>query len=124
MNIIPLFKCRDMAEAVSFYTNVLDFELVGTWPETGSPAFSILKRKDAELHLSTHEGDGVYGAVAGVLVTDIDMLFQEFRAEGLNISTHRESPVHQGPINQTWGTREFYVTDPSGNTLRFIQREA
>lgn len=123
MNIIPSFKVRDMAEAVSFYTQVLDFELVGTWPDPGVPAFSIVKRQGAELHLSTHEGDGVYGAVAVVLVTDIDMLFQEFRADGLNISTHRESPVHQGPINQSWGTREFYVTDPSGNTLRFTQRE-
>jgi len=123
MNIIPSFRCRDMAEAVAFYTKTLDFELVGTWQDPGLPAFSILKRQGAELHLSTHEGDGVFGSVAVVLVTDIDMLFQEFRAEGLNISTHRESPAHQGPINQTWGTREFYVTDPSGNTLRFTQRE-
>jgi hypothetical protein len=23
------------------------------------------------------------------------------------------------PIDQSWGMREFYVTDPSGNTLRF-----
>jgi hypothetical protein len=30
--------------------------------------------------------------------------------------------VHEGPIEQTWGTREFYVDDPDGNTLRFTQR--
>jgi hypothetical protein len=30
-----------------------------------------------------------------------------------------ESPVHQGPLDQSWGIREFYVTDPNGNTLRF-----
>ena len=29
--------------------------------------------------------------------------------------------VHEGPIDQTWGTREFYVDDPDGNTLRFTQ---
>lgn len=29
--------------------------------------------------------------------------------------------VHEGPLNQTWGTREFYVDDPDGNTLRFMQ---
>jgi len=30
--------------------------------------------------------------------------------------------VHLGPVDQTWGTREFYVTDLEGNTLRFMQR--
>jgi hypothetical protein len=29
--------------------------------------------------------------------------------------------VHEGPVDQTWGTREFYVDDPDGNTLRFVQ---
>ena len=29
--------------------------------------------------------------------------------------------VHEGPIDQSWGTREFYVDDPDGNTLRFTQ---
>jgi hypothetical protein len=27
--------------------------------------------------------------------------------------------VHEGPIDQSWGMREFYVTDEDGNTLRF-----
>jgi len=31
--------------------------------------------------------------------------------------------VHQGPVDQTWGAREFYADDPSGNTVRFIQRQ-
>ena len=30
--------------------------------------------------------------------------------------------VHEGPVDQTWNTREFYVEDPDGNTLRFTQR--
>jgi hypothetical protein len=32
-----------------------------------------------------------------------------------------ESPVHNSPVDQTWGAREFYVNDPAGNTLRFAQ---
>jgi len=30
-------------------------------------------------------------------------------------------PDDLGPTDQTWGTREFYVTDADGNTLRFCQ---
>jgi hypothetical protein len=44
------------------------------------------------------------------------------RARGLVTPGNPEAPtmVHEGPIDQTWGTREFYVDDPDGNTLRFV----
>ena len=121
MNIIPLMRCRDMERSLTFYTGVLDFVHHGTWPETGSPSFSILSREDAALHLSSHSGDGVFGHAVSIMVQDIDHLFQKFVARGLNAKTKMDSPVHQGPTDQTWGTREFYVDDPDGNTLRFVQ---
>jgi len=122
MTLIPTVKCRAMGEAVAFYTNVLDFELVGTWPGPGDPAFSVLTREGHELHLSSHSGDGVVGQAVAVLVEDVDTLFASFVARGLDPSGKPESPVHQAPLDQSWGTREFYADDPSGNTLRFIQR--
>jgi hypothetical protein len=30
-----------------------------------------------------------------------------------------ESPIHTAPVDQTWGLREFAVTDPDGNGLCF-----
>jgi hypothetical protein len=50
-------------------------------------------------------------------------LFRKFQQRGLRTPGNPEKPeaVHEGPIDQTWGTREFYVDDPDGNTLRFIQ---
>jgi catechol 2,3-dioxygenase-like lactoylglutathione lyase family enzyme len=122
MTLIPTVKCRSMAEAVAFYTDILDFRLVGTWPEAGDPAFGVLTREGAELHLSSHGGDGVFGQAVAVLVKDADALFAAFVARGLDTSARPESPVHHAPLDQSWGTREFYVDDPSGNTLRFIQR--
>jgi hypothetical protein len=111
-----------MKDAVTFYTAVLDFQLIGTWSESESPSFSILAREGCELYLSTHSGDGAYGSVAIVLTKDIQGLFKELMSRGLDTSRKRESPVHQGPVMQTWGTTEFYVNDPDENTLRFIQR--
>jgi catechol 2,3-dioxygenase-like lactoylglutathione lyase family enzyme len=122
MTLIPTVKCRDMAEAVAFYTGILDFEAAGTWPGAGDPAFSVLTRDGAELHLSSHGGDGVCGQAVAVLIEDADALFAAFVARGLDTAAKAESPVHQAPLDQSWGTREFYVDDPSGNTLRFIQR--
>ena len=54
-------------------------------------------------------------------VGDVDLEWQALRQRGLLPPDDRDSPVHQGPLDQTWGTREFYVDDPDGNTLRFVQ---
>ncbi len=124
MNIIPVLHCLDMQKSIAFYTVILDFERVGTWPETGSPAYTILERAGAELHLSTHSGDSKCGMAVTILVNDIDTLFNTYRQRGLAQPQKQESPVHQGPLDQTWGTREFYIDDPDGNTLRFTQRES
>jgi hypothetical protein len=57
-----------------------------------------------------------------VLCEDVDALFASFKARGLVVPVRPESPVHQAPLDQTWGTREVYIDDPSGNTLIFQQR--
>ncbi|HYG19357.1 MAG TPA: VOC family protein [Ohtaekwangia sp.] len=121
MNIIPIVKCREIHESVSFYTRVLDFTHRGTWPLSGNPAFTILIRDSGELHLSSHSGDGICGNRFAIIVNDIDGLFNKFISRGLD-TRKKESPVHQGPLDQSWGTREFYVDDPDGNIIRFIQR--
>ena len=56
-----------------------------------------------------------------VTADDVDALVRKFLARGLVPPTHK-GPVHHGPTDQTWGTREFYVDDPDGNTLRFTQQ--
>jgi catechol 2,3-dioxygenase-like lactoylglutathione lyase family enzyme len=122
MTLVPTIRCRSMAEALAFYTNVLDFRPEGTWPAAGDPSFSVLTRDGHELHLSSHGGDGVFGQAIAVLVPDADALFAAFVARGLDPAARPESPVHQAPLDQSWGSREFYVDDPDGNTLRFIQR--
>jgi catechol 2,3-dioxygenase-like lactoylglutathione lyase family enzyme len=122
MSIIPTVKCRSLSEAIGFYTQVLDFTLAEPGAPQGDPGFAILRREGHEVHLSSHGGDGVYGSNFVVLVKNADTLFRKFLARGLDVSGKEQSEVHQGPVNQSWGTREFYVDDPSGNTVRFVQR--
>lgn len=120
--IIPTLRVKAMWESVAFYTEVLDFELEGTWPEAGDPSFSVLRRRGDELHLSSHGGDGTFGQAVVVLTEDVEGLWAFYRGSGLDISGKSGSPVHQGPTDQSWGTREFYVDDPNGHTIRFVQR--
>ena len=122
ISVIPLMKCIDMDESLDFYTRILDFIEDGRWPVMGSPSFCHLHRDNIHLQLSTHSGDGVVGNAVTIVVEDIDKLCNEYLSRGLDTSQKAASPVHQTPLDQTWGWREFYVTDPSGNTLRFSQK--
>jgi catechol 2,3-dioxygenase-like lactoylglutathione lyase family enzyme len=120
MKIVPVLKCKDMKESISFYTRTLGFELKDPDSTPSSPVTNVVMG-DAEIQLSILSGDGVFGSAVNVLTEDVDGLFEAFVERGLNISKKEGSPVHQGPVNQSWGMREFYVTDPNGNTLRFGQ---
>lgn len=123
MAIIPTVRCRSMRTSLAFYTSVLDFEHVDGDDSLDDPSFSVLARDGDQLYLSSHRGDGVCGQAIVVTTNDVDALCRKFRVRGLNTPGNPDAPeeVHEGPINQTWGTREFYVADPDGNTLRFTQ---
>ncbi len=123
MAIIPTVRCRNMRTSLAFYTGVLDFERVDGDDELGDPSFSVLARDGDQLILSSHRGDGAFGQAVVVTTDDVDVLFRKFRERGLRTPGNPDAPkqVHEGPIDQSWGTREFYVDDPDGNTLRFTQ---
>ena len=121
MAIIPTVRCSRMAASIAHYTTVLDFACVEGGPDDSDPSFNILMREGDRLFLSSHRGDGEFGQVIVVLTEDVDALFLKFRERGLKTPGLPDSPVHEGPTDQTWGTREFYVDDPDGNSLRFVQ---
>lgn len=126
MTLIPTIRCRHMATSLAFYTNVLDFTWVDGDDAVDDPSFCVLRRDDDRIFLSSHGGDGEFGQALVVECADVDAVFRSLRARGLLTPGNPEAPtmVHEGPIDQTWGSREFYVDDPDGNTLRFVSRAA
>jgi catechol 2,3-dioxygenase-like lactoylglutathione lyase family enzyme len=120
--IVPVLIVRDVPEAIAFHTGVLDFELAFASPHE-APFYAVLTRGADELHLNLTPGQGRLGHSSAIVVCDdVDALFASFVARGLSVPTRADSPVHEGPLDQTWGTREVYVDDPSGNTIIFQQR--
>jgi uncharacterized glyoxalase superfamily protein PhnB len=119
MKMIPLFRCTNMKDALAFYTGVLDFSI--KYPDESDDVVVELIHPEtgAELMLTILEGDQKIGIAANVQVDDVDVLFEKFLQRGLDVSNREGSPVHQGPVDQTWGMREFYVSDRDGNTLRY-----
>ncbi len=118
MKIIPIIKCRDMERSIFFYTGILDFEL--KYPNSSVKDLVVdLIKEEAEIQLSILTGDSVFGIAVNVRIEDVDELFKKYVERGLDTANKKDSPVHLGPTKQSWGMREFYVTDPDGNTLRF-----
>lgn len=121
MTVVPVIKVRDLERSLRFYTEVLDFKR--KWPgyEAQETANGIadLTRGDAWIQLSRHAGDGTFGSVNRFFVDAVDERYNTFRARGLDTTHRPESPVHTAPIDQTWGLREFAVTDTDGNGLLF-----
>jgi catechol 2,3-dioxygenase-like lactoylglutathione lyase family enzyme len=121
MQIVPVIKSSDLGRSIRFYTEVLDFER--KWPEYAdretANGVAHLVKAGAEVQLSRHAGDGVFGSLQRVYVDDVDERYETFRARGLDTTRRPESPIHTAPVDQTWGLREFSVTDPDGNGLCF-----
>ncbi len=111
-----------MDASLAFYAGILDFTCVERVGQ-GDPAFGVLERDGALLFLSSHAGDGTIGQAIVIRVADVDAVFDAVRRRGLRTPGDPAAPreVHEGPLDQSWGTREFYVDDPDGNTLRFVQ---
>ena len=124
MAIIPTVRCRRMQASITFYTKILDFEWIDGDDDKSDPSYSMLMREGHSLILSSHKGDGTFGQAIVVQTDDVESLFRKFRARGLKTPGNPDAPeeVHEGPIDQSWGTRELYVKDPDGNTLRFTQQ--
>ena len=116
MKIIPLLRCNNLKEAISFYTKVLDFTL--KYPSQSENEWAVeIINNDAEIILASK--DGMPRIAIYVRVDDVDAIFEKYIKRGLIVPNNPNSPVHNSPIDQTWGLREFYVNDPGGNTLRF-----
>ena len=122
MSLIPTLRCRKLEASVAFYTQLLDFNCVEHGGNT-DPSFAVLMRNGSLLILSSHGGDGEYGQVVTVVTDSVDTVFRRFRARGLKTRGNPDASaaVHDGPLDQSWGTREFYVDDPDANTLRFVE---
>jgi len=111
--IAAMLPVRDMDKAHDFYTRVLGFRKIF---ENGVPVgFMILKRDEAELHLTlqkTHPAAPFN--VAHLMVGDAEALHAICQGEGLRII--------KGLRDQEYGLRSFVFADPDGNRIDVGQR--
>ncbi|HEY5797243.1 MAG TPA: glyoxalase superfamily protein [Bosea sp. (in: a-proteobacteria)] len=106
--IAVMLPVADMARAHDFYANALGFTKTF---QNGTPVgFMILKRDDAELHLTLQLGHKPAPFnVAHMMVEDIDAVHEIIRALGLRIV--------KGLRDKDYGLRAFVFEDLDGNRI-------
>jgi catechol 2,3-dioxygenase-like lactoylglutathione lyase family enzyme len=124
MRAVPVFWSSSLTRSLAFYTEMLEFSL--RWPQHRDLALSNgvvdLVCEGAVIQLSIHMGANPTPSSANLefeSAEGVDSAFARLTVRGLDQSHRVESPVHLAPLDQTWGTREFYVDDPDGNCLCF-----
>lgn len=111
---IPLLRVRSASAVDRFYCGKLGFRVLSTYrprSDAADPAYCVLARDGALVHVSSFPGDGAIGHVVTISVDDIEGLFDELIAAGIDTG--------DGIMDQSWGDREIYVRDPDGNGIRF-----
>ena len=111
-SVSPIFTVRDVAEALAFYSEQLEFEVGWTWGDP--PTYASVCRDRVELNLGLpSEGDALTTSGAYVAVTHIDEYHERLAARGVTFK------VAIG--DRPYGMRDFAILDPSGNDLSFGQ---
>jgi catechol 2,3-dioxygenase-like lactoylglutathione lyase family enzyme len=106
----PILPVIDMAASVAFY-RAAGFE-VREYEEGGGYAFvthddeSVFDLDQADVQISPETN----GAACYLIVPDVDSWHTRLRNAGHEITDL---------VDQPWGMREFTLTDPNGNHLRF-----
>ena len=108
--VCPQFPASDVSKAAAWYCDKLGFTRAGFYPEHG---FAIVRRDDIEIHFWTcNERHIAEHTSAYVVVDDIDNLYA-------TMAGAKDGGSLSEVANREWGMREFYVTDPDGNLLKF-----
>ena len=112
---IPVLHVASSAVAEEFYCERLGFRQDFAYRPFGDadPCYMGLVRDEVEVHVSSFPGDGGPRGVVFLLVEDLDALHKDLIAKDVAILL--------APTEQSWGNREMYISDPDGNSIRFVQ---
>jgi catechol 2,3-dioxygenase-like lactoylglutathione lyase family enzyme len=108
--IVANIATQDVARAKRFYQDVLGLDLLMDhgWIQTyGSQAeMSVL------ISVASEGGSGTPVPDLSIEVDDVDAAFDRMKGAGF--------PIEDGPVDEPWGVRRFYVRDPFGKLINVL----
>lgn len=116
--VIPILFVRDVTAGAAFFREKLGFEI--DFLHGSPPFYGSVSRDGVRLHLRFVQcpffGEAAAREksliLASVEVTNVQRLFEEFKARGVEFA--------QKLKKQAWGGTDFQVRDPDGNVFSFV----
>ena len=108
---VPVLPGDDVKVAKEFYVDGLGFRVTFEVTEDGTNGLLGLERGALYLTIDCPMSGHGRNACAVLEVESADALYEEWKGR---------IPMQRPPMNQTWGSRTFDVTDPFGNTIFVI----
>lgn len=109
---------RDMNASLDFYQNVVGLSLNTRVRSNESTELAFLGGGQTQIELIHHskgEMQDMGKAISlGFAVDDLDVMMQKIKEQGLEI--------HDGPFAPNPHIRFFYVLDPNGLRIQFVER--
>ncbi|WP_431477093.1 glyoxalase superfamily protein [Massilia eburnea] len=111
--VVPALRVASYAASKPFYESLGFREEWTHHFEPGMPTFASMMLDGMEIFLSEHSGDCQPGGLVHFYVADVDALYDDFLAYGVN--------VEQAPNNDLGADlRVMSVLDPDNNRLKFL----
>ena len=93
----PMLQVLDLKQTLAFYTDVLGFEVMGTFPQEGEPFWASVRAGEAQIMFSyqaphthddgeTHEPEALFNGSLYFYPEDLDPLHAKVQANAANCS--------------------------------------
>ena len=117
-DVTPILLVRNVETCAAFFQQKLGFEI--DFLHGLPPFYGSVSRDGVCIHMRfVHEPFFAIAAaleesviVASIQVSDVQALFNEFKARGVEFA--------QTLTKQAWGGTDFHVRDPDGNAISFV----
>ncbi|MFN0102191.1 MAG: glyoxalase superfamily protein [Bryobacteraceae bacterium] len=108
--IAPEIPVTDLRESVEYYEQKLGFQLVMEFPGGN---YAIVERDEIAIHLFQDDTRSHSPAGVHIFTNQLDDLQAELQRRGAKLT--------QDVLLKPWGNRDFRVSDPSGNEIKFTE---
>ena len=108
---------RDMEKSLSFYKDIVGLVLARRFSETPGVDIAFLGEGETQLELIVGKGKPYTGGGAAIafLVDSLEAKMAFVRDKGI--------AVHSGPFAPSAQTRFFFVQDPDGMLVQFVEQK-
>jgi uncharacterized glyoxalase superfamily protein PhnB len=108
--VAPEIPVANLEESLVYYQTTLGFEVVMKMP-TGD--YAIVERDHVAMHLFQDKMKSRSPISIHIFTVGLDELYAELEGRG--------AQVQQKIVRQPWGNRDFRITDPAGNEIKFTE---